>query len=49
MEAINDTENIDVDKAIKDMHKETILEPYKFFVSCSNPETDSDGKDSFEQ
>lgn len=41
--ASSDTEDIDVEKALDDMHKDTVLEQYKFFVESANLGTDEDG------
>ena len=41
--ATNDTEDIDVDKALDDMQKDAVLVQYKYFVGPTNLGTDQDG------
>lgn len=41
--ARTDLEDIDVEKAMSDMKKDTILDQYKFFVKPANLATDEDG------
>lgn len=41
--ATKDYEDINVNKALSDMKKDSVLEQYKFFVDSPNLGTDSDG------